>query len=322
MHAIEKGSGLMAIARLSVKVGKAGKAAPHAEYIDRDEEEIKLKQDQEQIETDLEYRANGNMPKWAEHDPIKFWEAADLYERKNGSTYREYEIALPRELNAEQRQELVEDFVQAEIGSKYPYQLAIHNPKAMDGNDQPHVHLMFNERLQDGIERDPEQYFKRYNSKNPERGGAKKDNTGKSYQERKTDIKDLRQRWADTCNRYLEKYGIDSRIDMRSYKEQGIDKEPEKKLLPSQAKNPEIREALQSSRAAYKELEKLDLGNPKKDLQDLKASPINDKEIKQGIESFKADFNSFKQLALQQYKEQQKLELEQQKTMSMKGMSR
>ena len=24
----------------------------------------------------------------------------------------------------------------------------------MDGNDQPHVHLMFNERLQDGIERD------------------------------------------------------------------------------------------------------------------------------------------------------------------------
>ena len=26
----------------------------------------------------------------------------------------------------------------------------------------------------DGIERDPEQYFKRYNSKNPERGGAKK----------------------------------------------------------------------------------------------------------------------------------------------------
>ena len=33
---------------------------------------------------------------------------------------------------------------------------------------------MFNERLQDGIERDPEQYFKRYNSKNPERGGAKK----------------------------------------------------------------------------------------------------------------------------------------------------
>ena len=31
----------MAIARLSVKVGKAGKAAPHAEYIDRDEKKKK-----------------------------------------------------------------------------------------------------------------------------------------------------------------------------------------------------------------------------------------------------------------------------------------
>ena len=72
----------MAIARLSVKVGKAGKAAPHAEYIDRDEEK-KLKQ--EQAETDLEHSAYGNMPKWAEHNPITFWEAADLYERKNGS---------------------------------------------------------------------------------------------------------------------------------------------------------------------------------------------------------------------------------------------
>ena len=62
-----------------------------------------------------------------------------------------------------------------------------------------------------------------------------KDNTGKSYQERKTDIKDLRQRWADLCNSHLEKHQIDSRIDMRSYKEQGIEKDPEKTITkPSQ----------------------------------------------------------------------------------------
>ena len=109
---------------------------------------------------------------------------------------------------------------------------------------------------------------------------------------------------------------------MRSYKEQGVEKEPEKKLLPSQAKDPEIREALQQSRIAYKELEQLDLGDSKKDLKDLKNSPISDKEIKQGIESFKADFDSFKQLALEQYKQQHKLEREQQKTMNFKGMSR
>ena len=85
------------MAILSVKVGKAGKAAPHAEYIDRDEEK-KLKQ--EQAENELEHSDYGNIPKWAEHNTITFCEASDLYERKNGSTYREYEIALPREMNA------------------------------------------------------------------------------------------------------------------------------------------------------------------------------------------------------------------------------
>ena len=102
----------MAIARLSVKVGKAGKAAPHAEYIDRDEEK---KKKEEHAKTDLEHSDYGNMPKWAEHNPITFWQSADLYERKNGSTYREYEIALPREMNQEQRLELVEEFIQSKL---------------------------------------------------------------------------------------------------------------------------------------------------------------------------------------------------------------
>ena len=59
----------MAIARLSVKVGKAGKAAPHAEYIDQGRRK-KLKQ--EQAESDLEHSAYGNMPKWAEHNQLPF----------------------------------------------------------------------------------------------------------------------------------------------------------------------------------------------------------------------------------------------------------
>ena len=47
-------------------------------------------------------------------------------------------------------------------------------PRAMDGKEQPHCHLMFSERLLDGIERDPDQFFKRFNSKDPSKGGAKK----------------------------------------------------------------------------------------------------------------------------------------------------
>lgn len=43
------------------------------------------------------------MPKWAATNPLHLWEAADAYERKNGTTYREFEIALPCEMNPAQR---------------------------------------------------------------------------------------------------------------------------------------------------------------------------------------------------------------------------
>ena len=306
----------MAIARLSVKTGGVGKASAHAEYIDRDGKYEKQKND------DLEYAAYGNMPKWAEENSNLFWQSADLYERKNGSTYREYEIALPRELNPEQRLELIQDFIQQEIGTKYPYQLAIHNPKAMDGLEQPHAHLMFNERLQDGIERDPEQYFKRYNGKAPEKGGAKKDNTGKDYKTRKNEIKDLRQRWEDMSNLHLERAGLDTRIDMRSYKDQGIDKAPEKKLLPSQAKDPTIREVLMQSRQADRLVQHYDLGDLSKYLEQIQQRKSLDQDIEQGKAAFKADFEQFKAQALQEFREQQKLEQEQAKLKPSRGMER
>lgn len=304
----------MAIARLSVKTGGVGKAASHAEYIDRDGKYEKKEND------DLEYSDSGNMPIWAAENPNLFWQSADLYERKNGSTYREFEIALPRELNQEQRLELVQDFLDQEMGTKYPYQVAIHNPKAMDGLEQPHAHLMFNERLQDGIERDPQQYFKRYNSKTPEKGGAKKDNTGKDYQTRKDEIRDLRQRWEVMSNQHLERAGLDTRIDMRSYKDQGIEKDPEKKLLPSQAKDPIIREALSQSRQADRLVQHYDLGDLSKDLEQIQQRKGLVQDIEQGKAAFKADFEQFKAQALQQFKEQQKLEQEQAKLKSSRGI--
>ena len=56
------------------------------------------------------------MPEWAKDDPAHFWRAADAFERANGSTYREIEIALPRELNEAQRLALVRDFCEAGNG--------------------------------------------------------------------------------------------------------------------------------------------------------------------------------------------------------------
>ena len=212
----------MAIGRLSVTVGTKGKASPHAQYIAREGKYAKPSNHAEK----LEYTGHGNMPKWAEHDPNYFWKMADEHERKNGSTYREHVIALPRELSEEERHELVKDWIEKEIGDKHAYQYAIHNPPALDGGEQPHAHIMFSERTIDGIERDPDQYFKRYNSKNPEKGGAKKANTGMKPAERRAELKAQRERWEVTCNAHLEKAGSHERISMKSLKEQGITREP------------------------------------------------------------------------------------------------
>lgn len=229
----------MAIARLSMKVGKAGKAGPHAAYIAREGQYANRLERGERLEA----TEAGNMPAWAQSNPLAFWQAADAYERANGTTYREMEIALPRELTSEQQIQLVREWVKQEIGDRHAYQWAIHVPTAADGGEQPHVHLMFSERQVDGIDRDPEQYFKRYNAKHPERGGAKKgygtvDPNMKLGPERKAaraaELKELRGRWEAMCNAHLERAGVEQRIDMRSHAERGTGLEPERKQLPSQ----------------------------------------------------------------------------------------
>lgn len=225
----------MAIGRLSMKVGKAGKAGPHAAYIAREGQYANRLERGEKLEA----TEAGNMPAWAQSNPLAFWQAADAYERKNGTTYREMEIALPRELDAEQRAALVREFVRQEIGDRHAYQWAIHVPTAADGGEQPHVHLMFSERQRDGIERDPEQYFRRYNAKAPEKGGARKGYGPSAGQtltkaERAAELKELRGRWEAMCNAHLERAGVEQRIDMRSHAERGTGLEPERKQLPSQ----------------------------------------------------------------------------------------
>jgi hypothetical protein len=230
-----RGAAAVAIGRLSMKVGKAGKAGPHAAYIAREGQYANRLERGEKLEA----TEAGNMPAWAQSNPLAFWQAADAYERKNGTTYREMEIALPRELDAEQRAALVREFVRQEIGDRHAYQWAIHVPTAADGGEQPHVHLMFSERQRDGIERDPEQYFKRYNAKAPEKGGARKGYGPSAGQtltkaERAAELKELRGRWEAMCNAHLERAGVEQRIDMRSHAERGTGLEPERKQLPSQ----------------------------------------------------------------------------------------
>lgn len=269
-----------------MKVGKAGKAGPHAAYIARED------QYKRRLETGekLEAKEAGNMPAWAKDNPQEFWKAADAFERANGTTYREMEIALPRELSPPERAELVREWVGQEIGSKHAYQWAIHNPTAADDQEQPHVHLMFSERQIDGIDRDPGQYFKRYNAKNPEKGGARKgygDNAGKTLtaKERAEDLKVIRSRWEAMCNKHLERAGHGQRIDMRSYAERGIAVAPEIKQLPSQWRGQnkekiiELRAARKDRLQAHRELRSLipDLKHELSQLQAPKKAPVQAK---------------------------------------------
>jgi MobA/MobL family len=225
----------MAIGRLSMKTGKTGRAGPHAAYIAREGQYARYLERGEKLEA----VETGNLPSWAQADTQAFWQAADAFERQNGTTYREMEIALPRELDAGERIALVRAFVAQEIGERHAYQWAIHTPLAADGKEQPHVHLMFSERQVDGIERDPQQYFKRYNAKHPEQGGARKGyglHAGQtlSRADRVEELKALRGRWEDMANLHLQQLGHSARIDLRSHIERGTGLEAEAKQLPSQ----------------------------------------------------------------------------------------
>lgn len=127
---------------------------------------------------ELEYCASYHMPEWAEDDSSKFWKAADQYEIKRGRTSSHITIALPKELDRNNRIELCERLMHEFCGQyKMPCTIAIHNHvAALDGNSkQPHLHLLFSEKsMLDNIKRSPEQFFKQYRPKNPEKGGALK----------------------------------------------------------------------------------------------------------------------------------------------------
>ncbi len=209
--------------RIQINTGPKGAAFEHAQYIAREGRYA----DEEKYGPVIA-SGQANFPEWAREDRNAFWKASDEFERSNGNTYREYELTLPRELSREQQIALVERFAEQELGSTRVYQWAIHEPNASDGKPQPHVHLMFSDRQLDGIERGPEKFFKRYNSKNPERGGAQKFSYGEDKEAAARTYESIRERWAKVQNLALEHAGVEARVDHRSLAAQGIlDREPE-----------------------------------------------------------------------------------------------
>jgi len=207
----------MANVHCSVKNGRAGKGASHARYVQGEGRYASR--------DDVAYVEHENMPTFAAADPLAFWKAADANERANGRAYREVEFSVPRELNERKDQiRFAQQMAYGIVGVKHPYTLAMHDTEAADGGRNVHVHLMFSERALDGIERSAEQFFKRANKANPEKGGAAKDRTMNA----RSFVAETRQRYEQTVNRTLEKHGHEQRISMA----RNPRFEPEPKLGP------------------------------------------------------------------------------------------
>lgn len=170
------------------------------------------------------------LPSWAEADPRRFFEAADKWERQNGSAAVSIEAALPAELTVEQNIQMVKEFVSEQVPGKACV-VAFHmGTAALTGLPQPHFHSLHSNRVMDGIDRPAERYFARANAKHPERGGCKKDSGGKHMGEMKAELKELRAAYAAKVNEHLVMNGHEAHVDHRSFAERGLPRMPERHL--------------------------------------------------------------------------------------------
>lgn len=202
-----------AIKTRSGKIKDGATAKNRFHYITRTSH---FKSYKESVSEQIEFVKSGNMPSFAEGKPAEFWQAADVFERSNGRTCSSLVVALPKELNQAQRIELAQAFI-TEFADRYrfPFSCAIHNHAgSIAGIEQPHLHLMYSERHVDGIERTAEQFFKRYNPKDPQKGGAQK-LTADVLGMGKAQLQLYRQKTEELINDSLMRYAPMKQVEIR-----------------------------------------------------------------------------------------------------------
>jgi hypothetical protein len=188
---------------------------------------------------ELVFAASGHMPVWAQGGrSAEYWASADLHERKNGRLARVIDFALPTELGEGAQIELARKFCTTVANGPdgpLPYSFAVHYDDPLNPKN-PHVHMMFSERINDGIPRSPETWFRRaaVRGKAPDTGGARKATFSTkddlTFSEKKENcarwVSEIRARWAAMTNAALETNGSAARIDHRSFRERGIKRIP------------------------------------------------------------------------------------------------
>lgn len=151
-------------------------------------------------------------------DRSKVWNLAEKSEnRKDARTAREWVIALPDELDEEQRKELAKEFAQSLV-DRYGViaDLAIHAPSHNGSDKNHHAHILLTTRK---AELDQDHNLVLKDKADIELSNAKRKSLGMGTSQE--EIKQIRATWANLANHALEYAGYQERIDHRSYADQG-----------------------------------------------------------------------------------------------------
>ena len=159
------------------------------------------------------------------------WNAVHSIEKnKNAQLWREFEVALPKELNRDEQIETVRDFVNKLTEQGMCIDWALHDK----GDGNPHAHIMATMRSIEPNGKWSPKSRKIYDlDEKGERIFQKVDKTGrKQYKNHKEDynnwnakerVEEWRSAWAESCNVRLAGR---ERIDHRSFDRQGINQIP------------------------------------------------------------------------------------------------
>ncbi|MCY3671157.1 MAG: MobA/MobL family protein [Alphaproteobacteria bacterium] len=198
---------------LNVKTGSRStgqSAAAKYDYISRDGRYSRARQDE------VVHVESGSMPAFAASDARLYWAAADSHERSNGRLFRSLTAALPNSLDLPGRLALARTFAAHVTAGEMPYTLAVHAGRSNSGApDNPHLHLVFSERVNDGVERGADAWFRRAApaGRDPAQGGARKSGRTKPREW----LDETRQAWATQMNQAFERVGVDDRVTAESH---------------------------------------------------------------------------------------------------------
>ena len=162
----------------------------------------------------LEIVTPENAPQWAQ-DRAQLWNHAEAAEkRKNAVTAREWEIALPAELDPEDRKQLALSFAN-DLVTKFGIvaDVAIHAPHKDGDQRNHHAHILTTTRR---IEEDG--FTVKTRELDDRRLGSQ-------------NIIDMRAHWANMQNAALERSGATDRVDHRSLEAQRQEAEQERDTL-------------------------------------------------------------------------------------------